>query len=221
MKREDLFKKAKSRDISILSDPDVSKIKNKKGDTPLHVLAFNGALGILKHVDVSKVKNDKGETPLHILSNWRMKSNIYFSLYPSLVENNNLLEIFLTRCALAILRHPDIVKVRDNEGATPLHYLARSGASEYVLHSEADTITDNNGNTPKQYYNITVKEGVHKFTNCTNNKSIRDILHLISNYVSNDNISDVVNIILASTMMELVIENIKKGKELDDNIDFD
>jgi hypothetical protein len=51
-----LFKKAAEGDISILSDPNVSKVKDHFGETPLHVLSLLGKTAILKHPDMNKVK---------------------------------------------------------------------------------------------------------------------------------------------------------------------
>lgn len=60
---KELFKKAYKGDISILSDPNVSKVKDEHGFTPLHILADKRKIEILKHPDVNEVKSYMGRTP--------------------------------------------------------------------------------------------------------------------------------------------------------------
>ena len=63
---DDLFIKAKRGDESILKDPNVSKVKDRDGQTPLHWLAFKGVEAALKHPDAKKVKDSEGQTPADI-----------------------------------------------------------------------------------------------------------------------------------------------------------
>ena len=43
---KDLFERAKESDVTILDDPDVSKIKDKDNWTPLHWLAWTGKIEV-------------------------------------------------------------------------------------------------------------------------------------------------------------------------------
>jgi len=101
----DLFDRAWKKDISILSDPQVSKLRDRYNNTPLHYLAAGGKVEILEHPDVAKVKNNGSRTPLHRLC------VVFLS-----IEGKN-----------KILQHPEIAKIRDNEGVTPLHELVYQG----------------------------------------------------------------------------------------------
>ena len=57
-----LFYRAYTGDVTALSDPDVSKIRDVRDNTPLHWAARNFDEAS-RHPDFDKVKNDKGETP--------------------------------------------------------------------------------------------------------------------------------------------------------------
>jgi len=46
-----------------LKHPDVAKVKNNSGQTPLHELANQGVVAALDHPDANKVKDKKGRTP--------------------------------------------------------------------------------------------------------------------------------------------------------------
>ena len=70
-----IFERAKEGDISILSDPNVSLVKDNYGRTPLHLLAWKGKIEVLSHKDCSLVKNNYGETPLHRLA-WKGKIEV-------------------------------------------------------------------------------------------------------------------------------------------------
>ena len=90
-----LFEKAEKKDKSILSDPNVSKVKDHQNRTPLHILAKKGVKECLSHPDVSKVKDVFGWTPLHWLAHWKV------------------MECF---------DHPDVNKIKNNKGNTPLDF---------------------------------------------------------------------------------------------------
>ena len=70
-----LFERAKKGDVSILSDPNCSIVKNNDGWTPLHWLARAGKIEVLSHKDCSLVKDNYGRTPLHLLA-WKGKIEV-------------------------------------------------------------------------------------------------------------------------------------------------
>lgn len=96
LSKEELFERAGKEDISILSDPNVSKVRDNGGDTPLHYLAWREKIEILKHPDVAKVKNNYGQIPLHWLA---------------------------SAGKIEVLKHPDVDIVKDNRGITPFDLL--------------------------------------------------------------------------------------------------
>lgn len=71
-----LFDKARKGDVSILSDPNVGKIKGILNVTPLYLLAMSASklnqadvLKIIQHPDVANAKiESNGDTPLHMLA---------------------------------------------------------------------------------------------------------------------------------------------------------
>ncbi len=85
-----LFARANKGDVTVLQDPNVSKVKNLYGETPLH-WATEKLVGALQHPDVAKVKDISGNTPLH----WAAR---------------NFKEV---------LQHPDVSKVKNAWGKTP------------------------------------------------------------------------------------------------------
>ena len=91
--KAELFEKAESGDVSIVTDPRVDKVKNKDGIIPLLFLACAGKAEILINPSVDKVINGFGDTLLHVLS-WQGK--------------------------LEVLTHPSVDKVKNNRGETPL-----------------------------------------------------------------------------------------------------
>ncbi len=100
---EDLFKRAKKGDVSIVSilkDEKVDKIKDEYWGTPLQYLAFKGVKEVLDHPSVDKIKDSCGETPLHSLALAGVKE---------------------------VLQHPSVDQIKDKYGCTPLHYLASAG----------------------------------------------------------------------------------------------
>ena len=98
-----LFERAKKRDITVLSDSNVSIVKDNDGWTPLHFLALAGKIEVLSHKDCSLVKDNDGETPLQWLAWWGK---------------------------IEVLSHKDCSVVKNNYGGTPLHWLAREGKIE-------------------------------------------------------------------------------------------
>lgn len=111
---QELWKKAREGDISILSDPRVSKLIDRDGETPLHVLAMRGKYEILKHPDVDKVQNYFGNTPLHLLLNRGSDYNIF-------VKTN----------IIRILKCGNIEKIRNNKAETPFDWLCQIRYSGY------------------------------------------------------------------------------------------
>lgn len=103
-----LLQRAINRDVTVLQDPNVSKVKNEEGYTPLHYAAmyFEEAVN---HPDSSKVKNKWGNTPLHHAAE-RFEAAIY---------------------------HPDFDKVKNNYGDTPKDlYQRRHGALIHVSNAK-------------------------------------------------------------------------------------
>jgi len=49
-----------------------------------------------------------------------------------------------------VLLHPSVDKVKDNDGDTPLHHLAYDGVKEVLDHPSVDKVKDNYGWTPLQ-----------------------------------------------------------------------
>ena len=98
-----IFERAEKRDISILSDPNVSLVKDNDGWTPLHLLAWKGKIEVLSHKDCSIIKDNSGWTPLHWLAE---------------------------KGKIEVLSHKDCSLVKNNDGETPLHWLAREGKIE-------------------------------------------------------------------------------------------
>ena len=89
---DQIWKKTKDGDSSILSDSRVSTLRNGVGNTPLHWLADRGAKKVLKHPGVSTLKNEYGNTPLHFLAGRGVKGAWF---------------------------HPDFDKVKNKVGKTP------------------------------------------------------------------------------------------------------
>ena len=63
---DEIWHKAERGDSSILSDPKVSKIRDRYGWTPLHCLALKGVKEAWFHPDFDKIKDKKGRTPKDI-----------------------------------------------------------------------------------------------------------------------------------------------------------
>ena len=51
-----------------------------------------------------------------------------------------------------ILKHPDVSKVRNNWGNTPLHWLARDGIKKAWFHPDFNKIENDDGETPKDWW---------------------------------------------------------------------
>lgn len=69
LSKRELFDKADSGDISILSDPNVYKYVDTWMCTPLHHLARCGKIEVLKHPLVCAIKDYWKETPFDDLCN--------------------------------------------------------------------------------------------------------------------------------------------------------
>lgn len=102
MNKKELFMKAKKGDISILKDPDVSEVKDRRGFTALHYLAEEGRMEILGHPDTGKVVNNFGNTPLHILS------------------------MLVVSWGREILNHPEVDVIKNSLGRTPRDIMLRA-----------------------------------------------------------------------------------------------
>jgi len=55
------------------------------------------------------------------------------------------------RCNLEVLKSDLVDKVKDNDGWTPLHYLAREGVKEVLDHPSVDKVKDNYSQTPLHF----------------------------------------------------------------------
>ncbi len=51
-----------------------------------------------------------------------------------------------------VLNHPSVDKVKDNYGNTPLHFLAMEGVKEVLHHPSVDKVKDEDGWTPLHYF---------------------------------------------------------------------
>jgi len=98
--KDNIFDEAKKSNLEVLKSDLVDKVKDYKGWTPLHELAYIGVIEILSHPLVDKIKTKYGSTPLHFLA------------YKGVKE---------------ILSHPSVDQVKDNAGWTPLQELAHWG----------------------------------------------------------------------------------------------
>jgi len=88
MNKEELFQKARVGDVSILTHPDVSVIKDTYGNTPIHILAYKGKVEVLTHKDASISKDIGGDTILHILAIYK-KKEIFDHKDVNVVINND------------------------------------------------------------------------------------------------------------------------------------
>ncbi len=127
-----LFDKANLGDLSILSDPQVTILKDDKGCTPLHWLAYYCRIEVLNHPEVATVKNDHGDTPLHFLA---------VKLIPG------------------VLKHPLVAVVKNIEGDTPLHKIAR--LLIVLDHSKVAIVKNNLGKTPLHILIAANKHDIH------------------------------------------------------------
>jgi len=82
----------------LLKHEDVSKLKNKRGETPLHLAAWHHKEAI-SHPHASTVKDDDKVTPLHIAAIYHPDAS----------------------------KHPDYTKVKDNRGLTPKDFAEGKG----------------------------------------------------------------------------------------------
>lgn len=91
MQARELWNKARNNDISILSDPRVSKIKNEFGDTPLHWLALSKNIVVLKHPDIDRVENNYGQTAfsLFYIYSKHKYTKKQLKFYAKLLRNKN------------------------------------------------------------------------------------------------------------------------------------
>jgi ankyrin repeat protein len=97
---------------SFLNNPNVSKLKNHSGSTPLHSLAFrlgnmrgakidaSAVRTAMKHPGFTKLKDNEGYTPLHLLA--------------------------MNGSKIA-LEHPAAKTLKDKEGKTPADYYEEQG----------------------------------------------------------------------------------------------
>jgi len=135
-------------DKTVLNHPDIAKVKNNEGNTPLHYAArhFKEALN---HPDVAKVKNDRGSTPLH-------HAAYYFKdalKHPDVSKvKNDVGDTPLHHAAHAFkeaIKHPDVSKVKNTWGNTPLHEAAGE-FKEALNHPDADKVKNKRGMTPSR-----------------------------------------------------------------------
>lgn len=67
LSKEQLFKRAENGDVSVLSDPRVSKIRDGSDWSPLEILCSLGKMETLRHPDIDKIKDIQGDVPLYWL----------------------------------------------------------------------------------------------------------------------------------------------------------
>jgi len=85
-----LIERAELGDVSILSDPEITVVKDCYGWTALHALAFRKKREVLKHPEVTTLKYNNqfywqciGATPLHCLAVMRvLKESDLKNLFP-------------------------------------------------------------------------------------------------------------------------------------------
>lgn len=149
------------------------KIKSGKVLSPMHIAARFGHMSVLKALiergaQVDK-QNSDGFTPLHLAQvvNHINCATYLLTIDPELVtkgdtqsvtplhlacQGNNLhfLKLYLN-CGIRI----DLNKVRDNKGATPLHWAVRAGnfeAVQYLIERGAkSSVVDHVNQNPRQY----------------------------------------------------------------------
>ena len=114
---DDLYSRAIGNDDSILKHPEVSKIKDRNGETPLHELARSRNYNVLQHPDVAKVKDKNGDTPLHNLSS-RSRKNLD-----------------------DLMQHSDFDKVKNDDGLTPLHKFTEKNLKSGVEDIDVSNLT--------------------------------------------------------------------------------
>jgi len=138
------------------------------GNTPLHLLAYDGNIVVLKHKSVDVVKNKFGQTPLHILA---MEGKIEVLSHKSVdvVKCNNgqtprdIYNLHLKDTKgeeMKQFKFADDVDVAiegDFHSNTPLHYLALKGEIEVLNHPSVDVVKNDWGETPRDYYNRHLK----------------------------------------------------------------
>jgi ankyrin repeat protein len=134
-----LFALAKRGNPKILENPKVATLV-KGGTTPLHLFAdtANGMLA-LKHPSIAKVYNDNGYTPLHTLAiavkdkTITSKADIALLLKHPLLGRvptknyykNTPLHFLAEGSIAVILKHPDVNKIKNGDGRTPLDVFVR------------------------------------------------------------------------------------------------
>jgi hypothetical protein len=170
-KDRDLFERAEKGDISIMEDPRATTIKDKRGRTPLHYLAYNGNVEVLKHPQVATLaskEDDSRVTPLFALA---VAGKVEVLEYPDVMKYR--LEKFSNVTVLhvlanysndidTILKHPLVDKVKDDKNRTPLYILAARGRLEVLDHPSVMDELENWGSP------------------------MRALLHRIANWLSNE-----------------------------------
>lgn len=160
---EELFGKAMKKDKSILSDPNVSIVRDSDGDTPLHVLAMKKVGEVLDHPDVATTHNKDSLTPLHILASLGVRIGDVLD-HPKVSSTHNQydetpLHLIGRMGYIGAIKHPDVSKVKDNPlKDTPLHYLVsntskedKASIAELLKHKDIAEVKNAVGNTPLHY----------------------------------------------------------------------
>ncbi|KAH1054034.1 hypothetical protein GLYMA_08G314100v4 [Glycine max] len=129
--------------MDVLRDDSALKTTNERGDTPLHLAASRGFNAMCKCIigeseerkDLIRVRNNKGETPLfRAVLTCHTKTFVYFHHVSKDIPLRNYdgdtilhhaiwrefldLAIIITHC------YPELVDMRNKDGATPLKVLA-------------------------------------------------------------------------------------------------
>ena len=123
-----LIDRVDNGDETVLQDPDVSKVRNAYGFTPLHYAAKTRAAA-LAHPDVNKVKDRGGNTPLHVAARYRESA----------------------------FDHPAAKELQD-DGDYLIHSLARGGYYTANQRPEFKTLKNMWGQTPEEVWNKPLDE---------------------------------------------------------------
>ena len=122
-----------------------------KGNTQLHKeITRSDSKFLLKHEDVSKLKNKRGETPLHLAA-WHHKEAISHPHASTVKDDDKVTPLHnAAEPFKEVLNHPDVSKVKDSDGVTPLH-IAAIYHPDASKHPDYTKVKDNRGLTPKDF----------------------------------------------------------------------
>jgi len=98
-----------------------------------------------------------------------------------IINKKNIFEEAL-KGNLVVLNHKDVSVIKDCEGETPLHYLARKEKVEVLKHKDVSVVKDNEGWTPLHFLARNGEVGVlnHEDMSVVKDISGRTPLHYLS-----------------------------------------